>query len=71
MNQQFQAGDKVIVHASAFVAHSVRHNMDRSASRPATIVREMPHSMAEYGYREYELDSGVIVHEDRLTPAAE
>lgn len=68
MNQQFKPGDRVIVHATGFVAHTTKP-VDRSASRPATIVREMPHSLAEYGYREYELDDGTIAHEDRLTPA--
>jgi hypothetical protein len=32
-------------------------------------VRELPHSVAEYGYREYETSDGEIVHEDRLTLA--
>jgi hypothetical protein len=76
VNQQFQPGDKVIVHASPFVAHASKQ-VDRSASPRATIVREMPYSEDERGHREYEVhyDDGqmagrdVIVYEDRLTPA--
>lgn len=49
--------------------HSAAHpGRVSGVPRVATVVRELPHSLAERGHREYELDldGGVIVHEDLL-----